>query len=378
MSDKPFVTVVNPIRNAGRTLEKCLQSLVDLDYPKENLEFIFADGGSSDSTVQIIQDWQKRYPQIILVVIPNCKSPGEARNAALKIARGDYILFTDGDCVVRKDWVNKILAPFLKDEKIGMVGGEILTLRTDNNNDTEAYCEQTRFLSVASRCRLSEAGYYPDIKRNLPHEVNGNIDSPFFATANAAVSKQAVDKIGREFWHEITNEDVDFSIRIIKNGFRLYFQPEAIVEHMHRVHLSDYCKQLFGYGFGHPLPVKAHAKRVLEICLQYFGYIYIPVPFLRGMLYIGNFHLMHIFGTLFLIRFILALFNPDLFSWWFFVFGLLFLWFTLLYFQPIFALKPRNKFLLWAKIRYISNWALMRGGFKGMRRWGVFYIESSW
>jgi GT2 family glycosyltransferase len=214
------------------------------------------------------------------------------------------------------------------------------------------------------------------IEKDLPHEVNGNIDSPFFATANAAVSKEAVDAVGREFWHEITNEDVDFSIRIIKKGFRLYFKPDAIVEHMHRMTLDDYSRQLFGYGFGHPLPVKAHAKNVFEICLQYFGYIYIPIPsFTKGMLYIGNFHLMHIFAVLFLIQLIVSRF---IFSGAHLAFGLLFAASSLLYFWPILRIKPRSKFLSWAKIRYLSNWALMRGGFKGMKTWKVFYIESSW
>lgn len=109
MPDKPFVSIINPIRNVQRTIEKCLESLMALDYPKEKSEFIFADGGSSDATVEIIRDWQKRCPQIILVEVANCKSPGQARNAALKVAKGDYILFTDGDCSVRKDWVDKIL-----------------------------------------------------------------------------------------------------------------------------------------------------------------------------------------------------------------------------------------------------------------------------
>ncbi len=371
MSGKPFVSVINPIRNAGRTIEKCLQSLVGLNYPRENMEFIFADGGSTDSTVKIIEDWKKRYPQVLLVSVPDCKSPGQARNAALKIAKGEYILFTDGDCIVRKDWVDKILEAFLKDKKIGMVGGEIFTHRTDKDNDVEAYCEETGFLSVSGRCRMKAAGYYPDIVKWLPHEVNGNIDSPFFATANAAVSKVAADAVGREFWHEITNEDVDFSIRINKKGFRLFYQPSAIVDHMHRVSLKDYCNQLFGYGFGHPLPVREHTRNVFEICLQYFGYIYIPIPFfVKGVLYIGNFHLMHIFGALFLIQLVSGL-SAN-------ISGLLFLFFTFLYFKPVFKLNPKAKFLTWAKIRYISNWALMRGGFKGMKTWGVFYIESSW
>ncbi len=380
MADRqPFITIINPIRNTDRTLEKCLQSLVELDYPLDKMEFVFADGGSTDSTVEIIQSWQKKYPQIILEQVPDCKSPGQARNAALKVAKGEYILFTDGDCVVRKDWVTKILETFSMDGKIGMVGGEILTLRTDPNNDVESYCEQIKFLSVAGRCNMTEAGYFPTIENDLPHELNGNIHSPFFATANAAVSKEAADAIGREFWTEITSEDVDFSLRILKKGFKLYYQPAALVEHMHRVTLEAYCKQLFGYGFGHPLPVKKHGKNVFEFCLQYFGYKYLPIPFFRkGVFYIGDFHFMHLFGAFFLGQFFLSFFNGSLFNSWLLLWGLLFTWFTFNYFKPVFALKPLNKFPVWAKIRYVSNWAIMRGGFKGMKTFGVFYLESSW
>lgn len=378
MKNEPFVTIINPVRNIDRTIETNLQFLVDLDYPKEKMEIIFADGGSKDKTIQIINDWQKRYPFIKLVEVANCKSPGQARNAALKVAQGDYILFTDGDCAPHRDWIRKILEPFLKDPSIGMVGGEIHTLRVDPDNDVEGYCEEIKFLSVSGRCNLTKEGYYPMIEKGLPHEVNGNIHSPFFATANAAVSKVAVDKIGREFWHEITNEDVDFSIRILKNGFKLYYAPSALVEHMHRVALTDFCRQLYGYGFGHPLPVKAHARKIFEICLQYFGYIYIPMPFfMKGVFYIGNFHLMHLFGIMFLAELISNLiartFSPFLLLW-----GFLFFIFALKYFLPALSLNPKKKFFTWCKIRYLSNWALMRGGFKGMRTWKVFYLESSW
>lgn len=379
MQSEPFITIINPVRNIDRTIEKNLEYLIGLDYPKDKMEIVFADGGSKDRTVEIIKNWQKKHPFIKLVEVANCKSPGQARNAALKIAQGEYILFTDGDCAPRKDWARKIIEPFLRDSSIGMVGGEIHTLRTDHANDVEGYCEQTKFLSVSGRCRLAKEGYYPGIKKDLPHEVNGNIDSPFFATANAAVSKVAADKIGREFWHEITNEDVDFSIRIIKNGFKLYYAPLAVVEHMHRVTLQAYCHQLYGYGFGHPLPIKAHARNIFEVCLQYFGYIYIPIPSpVKGMLYIGDFHLMHIFGLLFVSRLINSIFSPILFNKTLLVLGVIFFVSGLSYFWPMLSLKPRSKFFRWAKIRYVSNWALMRGGFKGMKTWGVFYLESSW
>ena len=97
MNDLPFISIINPIRNVERTIETNLKYLLGIDYPKEKFEIVFGDGGSTDKTVDIIRDWQKKYGLIKLVIVPNSKSPGEARNAALKIAKGDYILFTDGD-----------------------------------------------------------------------------------------------------------------------------------------------------------------------------------------------------------------------------------------------------------------------------------------
>ena len=379
MQQLPLITIINPIRNVERTIDTNLKYLLGVDYPKDRMEIVFGDGGSTDKTVEIIRQWQKKYDLVKLVIVPNSKSPGEARNAALKMAKGDYILFTDGDCAPRPDWVKKILEPFFADPKIGMVGGEIHTLRTDPNNDVEAYCEETKFLTVAGRCLMTTEGYYPSITKDLPHEVNGNIHSPFFATANAAVSKVAADAIGREFWHEITSEDVDFSLRILKKGFKLYYKPSAIVDHMHRVTLQAYCKQLFGYGFGHPLAVKKHAKNVLEIQLQYTpNYITAVIPFFApGIIYIGDYHFMHAFGLALVINIIQTIVTGAATAW-LPIWAVLFALFLYRYFKPVAKLKPSSKFLTFAKIRYISNWALMKGGFKGWKTFGVIYIESSW
>jgi hypothetical protein len=260
-----------------------------------------------------------------------------------------------------------------------MVGGEIHTLRTDPNNFVEAYCEETHFLSVRGRCLLTEEGYYPTLETNLPHEMNGNMHSPFFATANAAVSKKAADAIGREFWHEITSEDVDFSLRILKAGFKLYYMPSAIVDHMHRVTLQAFCKQLWGYGFGHPLAVKKHAKKVLEIQLQYTPrYITAVIPFpIPGIIYIGDFHFMHVFGLAFIVNLIQTIVT-GVATMWLGIWAALFLAFLVKYFAPVLKLNPISKFFFYAKIRYVSNWALHMGGFKGAKTFGVVYLESSW
>ena len=92
--ERPFVSIIVPVRNAQRTIGTTFEYLMRLSYPRENLEMIFADGGSSDDTVKVIKEYQAAHPFIKLVEIPECPSPGFARTQALKSAGGDYIFFT--------------------------------------------------------------------------------------------------------------------------------------------------------------------------------------------------------------------------------------------------------------------------------------------
>lgn len=375
------VTVVIPVRNAERTLEETFKYLLAVDYPREDMEIILADGGSSDSTVKIIKSKMQEYPFVKLVEVPGSKSPGHARNAALKVAKGEYILFTDGDCAPEPDWIYKLLETFESNEKIGIVGGEVLTLRTDPNNVTEGFCEQVKFLSIAGRCNVTESGYMPKITEYFPHEINGGDNSPFFATANMAVRREAAEDADMIFWDEITGEDVDFNIRVQKAGWRIYFKKEALVRHMHRVSLEAYMKQWYGYGYGHPLLINKHAKKELELAFQIpivkkVVYAHIPSP-IKGIIHIGNFHLMHIFGALFALNLILfGLTSLGNTAPW--VFLMLTAIFAALYFAPVLKLEPSQNRFEYAKIRYLSNYSFIKGSFVGQFKFNAISIEPSW
>lgn len=376
---EPFVSIVIPVRNAERTMATTLEYLLSLDYPQDRLEIIVADGGSSDGTVGVLRQWQARYRHIRLVEVPNCQSPGHARNAALATAQGEFVLFTDGDCAPNPDWVRRLLTPFFVDPRIGGVGGEVLTLRTEPDNATESYCEQVRFLSVSGRCGVTGAGYLPEPRERAPHEVNGGDHSPFFATANVAFRRTAIEAAGGGFWSEPTGEDVDFSLRVQERGsFRLYFASEAIVRHMHRVSLVSFMKQWYGYGYGHPLLLARHAEDELELVLQFGNPAFLKLPSpLKGIIHVGTFHMMHLFAATTLGAGIAAALTPAAAG------PLLASAFLLAvsagsYFWPCLRLRPANKFLTWCKIRYLSNWAFVRGALDGSLRFGTLCMEPSW
>jgi glycosyltransferase involved in cell wall biosynthesis len=382
MADKPFVSIISPVRNAERTIDTTMQYLLNVDYPRDKMEIVLADGGSTDNTKGIIKKWMDKYNFIRIVDVPDSKSPGHARNAALKVVKGDYILFTDGDCAPHRDWIEKLIDPFLKDDKVGMVGGEIYTLRTDANNDTEAYCEQAGFLSIGDRVKMKDGGYYPEIKKDLPSEINGSQTCPFFATANCAASRKAVEAIGMEFWHEPTGEDVDFNLRILKKGFKLYFQPSAIVDHMHRASPQQFFKQLYGYGYGHPLLLKMHAKNVLELYINYFGGLSFSIPFPKpGIIYIGDFLMMNIFFYAAILAGIIETLGGGLKAIGanpvsVIVLGVLWLFFSFRFYAPVFKMKPIYKLPKFMWIHYMSKWNFIKGGLVGMKKFGPINIEG--
>lgn len=369
---QPFVSIIVPVRNAGRTLAKTFEYLLRVDYPRDRMEIVIADGGSSDDTVKIIKDWQERHPFIKLVEIPNCPSPGFARNKALDVVQGEFLFFTDGDCAPCPGWITEMLKHFQRDPQIGAVGGEIYTLRVDPDNLTELYCENFGFNRVDWRYLNMGENYYPDLSDMSPTEIAGH-RAYFFVTANVAYRKEAIDKIGARFWTHPTGEDMEFGLKFRKAGWKFYFAPKASVDHMHRANLKNLNKVWATYGQGHLPLMKEYATNHLEIVFT--GHkikprIKIPSP-IKGFIYIGDFQLMHLFGLTTIIGLI--------FSWKIFTLASLILgiFFAFRFFYWCWYMKPRKHFFTWCKMKYLTNLHFILGGLKGFWKYKVLCIEPS-
>ena len=279
-----------------------------------------------------------------------------------------------------------MLKIFEKDEKIGAVGGEIFTLKVDPNNLIEIYCQAFGFNRVAWRYGNLEEGYFPDKENYLPHyptEICGH-SAYFFVTANVAYRKEALDSVERKFWDLPTGEDIDLGLRVRKKGWKFYFLPQASVDHMHRADLKSLLKVWKSYGEAHPLLLSKHAEPFMEIVFQFIGkYPNHPVfrftfP-IRGFIYIGNFHLIHIFGGFFFLFFILqwifySSFWIKFFSW---INLSLFLYLLFKYFKSAFNIEPYDKWREFAKIKYLTNLYFIRGGLKNSFKYKTFCIEPS-
>ncbi len=106
---KPVISTVIATYNSERTLELCLKSLRNQNYPQSKIELIVSDGGSSDNTLKIA----KKYKAKIVKSPPDKQSAEYNKAYGIQFATGRYLLFIDSDNVLpHPEWLNQMLLPF--------------------------------------------------------------------------------------------------------------------------------------------------------------------------------------------------------------------------------------------------------------------------
>lgn len=120
MGSYSSVSIVIPTLNSAGTLGMCLDSIALQDYPREKLEVIFADAGSRDKTMEIIESFRKNHTDIKTLLVANLLKTGEAGKArALKEAKGEIVAFIDSDNILDgASWFSRMLEPFGDEEII--------------------------------------------------------------------------------------------------------------------------------------------------------------------------------------------------------------------------------------------------------------------
>lgn len=112
---KPLVSIIVPIYNAEKYIDKCLESICSQSYT--NIEILLMLGICTDQSLRNCARWQKKDKRIIIVSRKD-HSLGDARNFAFDISKGKYIAYVDIDDCIEQDYIDRLVQPLEADEEI--------------------------------------------------------------------------------------------------------------------------------------------------------------------------------------------------------------------------------------------------------------------
>ena len=232
-SDLPRVSVVVAVYNAEDTLRDCVESLLHLDYPPGRVEFLCVDNASTDTTSSILATYGER----LRILREGKRGPAAARNTGLRHATGEIVAFADADCVADLAWLRYLLAP-LRDRAVGAVGGRILSRRPCNS--IEAFSEHVH-----------------DHDRAI-----NKIAPPYAITMNWASRLDVLRTLGLFNEDLLRCSDVDLSYRLVQAGYRLAYEPRAVIYHRNERTPWGLMREGYRHGYHAVKVIRLHATFV--------------------------------------------------------------------------------------------------------------------
>ncbi|QIB74233.1 glycosyltransferase [Halogeometricum borinquense] len=210
MTSTMLASVVVPTYERPSKLERMLESVCDQTI--EEYEIIVVDDGSkSPQQHDVLEHFAER--ERIEVLQQENSGPAAARNRGWRRASGEFILFTDDDCVVPPEWIETLVEEF--EEGIAAVGGSLVPL--DELLETNSFARAHRFRDQMSYDEPDEP-------------VRGHDDLAVGGTANVAYRRDVLAEMDGfdESFPLAAGEDADLQRRVVEAGYDMKFVPIAV------------------------------------------------------------------------------------------------------------------------------------------------------
>lgn len=234
------IAIVIPARNAEGLIGKTLQSI--RSGSRQPDELFVVDGLSNDATAKIAQTFGAS------LLTNNKRHSAAARQLGVTTSNCEVIAFTDADCMVAPDWLERIEKHFSEHQDLDGVGGRVLL--SEPMNIVQRY---------ASNVFSSIMQFPTDPTFVVSRQMRGA-----FAESNCAYRKEAICKAGgyNDFFSNYA-EGIDLFWRLIATHHHLLFDPALTVEHLgYPKTLVDLFRTHFRYGIASTKLAKVHIGRV--------------------------------------------------------------------------------------------------------------------
>jgi hypothetical protein len=212
-------------------LKVCIDS-IKRNYTGTDFEIIVADSATEEKTEMMMRE---EYPEITF--FPSKQNIGFSRtvNAGLRAMQGEFALILNGDIIVKKNAIEKMLDFIKKNPSTGILGPQLLNF----NETLQASCFHfyTPLTIIYRRTFLGKFDFAKKhiawfTMQNADHKKTQEVD--WIMGSSLMTSKKAIDKVGfMDDTFRLYFEDTDWCRRFWENGFQVIFFPEAQMYHYH-------------------------------------------------------------------------------------------------------------------------------------------------
>lgn len=260
-----FYSIIVPVFNRPDEIRELLVSLTHQSF--KSFEVLIVEDGSDILCKEIIDQF-KHQLQIRYYFKEN-SGQGFSRNFGFNLAKGDYFIVFDSDCIVPSHYLDTVNS-FIEANPIDCWGGPDKADASFSAIQKAINFSMTSFLTTGGirGSRKSISNYHP-------------------RSFNMGISKEVFEKTGG---YRITRmgEDIEFSIRIIESGFNIVLIEEAFVFHKRRVNISEFFKQLHFFGRARVNISRFYPEELKLVHL-------FPVCFLIGLIALPIFYVISTF-----------------------------------------------------------------------------------
>ena len=228
------LTILMSVLNEEQHLAYTLDQLYLQDFPKYSLEVMIIDGGSTDKTKEIAENYRKQFGSFKILDNPG-KLAASGRNIGIKNSTAPYLLVLDGHShIPSKSFLGDIIKVFEETEADCLCQPQPL-----NPPNIDEY-EQ-----AVALCRSSALGHNPT--SDIYSQREGFIDP---TSSGAMYKREVFDKIGMYDEELSACEDVELNYRIKLAGLKAYLSPKLTVFYYPRSTLKGLWNQMNRYGMG--------------------------------------------------------------------------------------------------------------------------------
>ncbi len=219
---EPKISIIIPVRNEANKIEKCLEAVFSQSY--QPYEVLVVDGHSDDGTIERA----RKFP--VKILYEDYHTRGGACQVGVKKAEGEYVAFTDADCIPERTWLANLAKGF--DNGIMGVGGVIKNI----GQDFWIHSINLAYGTFLGSANSVQGRVFK--KKRLVRSISG---------CNSMYRRQDILEVGGFNPSLPGAEDTELNSRLLRKGKLLYL-PEAIILHDHGRGLKDFARQMLRYG----------------------------------------------------------------------------------------------------------------------------------